>query len=99
MSSLLNILTTNGSPYSIANGQNVPINPLSTKQSQLHVDGTNNPGYSIVGADVALVNSEYQQYDVGVSTPNALPQPSQLDLSGVIPPYNYRANTPEGRTF
>jgi len=27
------------------------------------------------------------------------PAPSELDLNGVIPAYNYRDNAPEGRTF
>ena len=27
------------------------------------------------------------------------PNPSQLDLDGVIPSYNYRDNAPEGATF
>jgi|TARA_R110000764_G_scaffold37853_1_gene83973 hypothetical protein len=27
------------------------------------------------------------------------PSPSQLDLNGAVPAYNYRDNTPEGMTF
>ena len=79
---LLNKLQTQGSILSIANGGVVPVNPLATRQSKLHADG-NQPGYSLNGANVQTVNSQYQQYVDG--TNNILPPPSQLDLNGGIP--------------
>lgn len=80
--SLLNKLTNQGSPLSIANGGQVNTNPLATAQSKLHADG-NNPGYSINGANFSTVNNQFQQYVDGVN--NVLPQPSQLDLNGTTP--------------
>jgi hypothetical protein len=79
---LLNKLTLQGSPYSIANGGPVATNILATQQSKLHADGSN-PGYSLNGANFSTVNSQYQQYVDGA--PNVLPQPSQLDINGVTP--------------
>ena len=75
-------LQTQGSPYSIANGGTVPVNPLATRQSKLHADG-NLPGYSLNGANAQTVNTQYQQYVDG--TNNILPLPSQLDLNGTTP--------------
>jgi len=78
------MLLNQGSPFTAApNGSTPPTNPLATQQSQLHADG-NLPGYSLDGSDFSAVNSAYQQYNDGVG--NFLPQPSQLDLNGGIPP-------------
>ncbi len=83
---LLTLLTNNGSPLSIANGGPVAINPLATQQSKMHDE------YSLNGTNGQLVNSQYQQYVDGVT--NILPQPSQLDLNGQIPP-QYVNNLPQ----
>ena len=76
------MLTIQGSPYSYSNGQTPSINPLSTRQSQLHADG-GAPGYSLDGSDFSGVNNAFQQYNDG--TNNILPQPSGLDINGQIP--------------
>lgn len=83
--SLLNKLTQNGSPLSIANGGTVAVNPLATQQSKMH------DSYSINGANASIVNSQFQQYVDGA--PNVLPQPSQLDINGLTPP-KYTDNLP-----
>jgi hypothetical protein len=75
-----------------------PQNPGATKQSKLHALGTT-PGYSLNGAYFTDVNAASNAYANGSPATFPLPQPSQLDLNGGIPSYNYRANTPEGRTF
>ena len=76
---LLTKLTTDGSPYSIANGLPIAVNPLATNSSTLHADGTL-PGYSLDGSGTATVNGQYQAYVDG--TPNTLPAPTTLDLPG-----------------
>ena len=87
---LLDKLTTQGSAFTAHDGNNPPINPLSTQQSKLHTDG-NQPGYSINGSGFSTVNAVFQAYNDGVN--NILPQPSQLDLSGVTP-VQYTDNLP-----
>jgi hypothetical protein len=80
---LLDMLLTQGSPFTAApNGSTPPTNQLATQQSQLHADG-NQPGYSLNGSDFSSVNSAYQAYNDGAV--NFLPQPSQLDLNGQVP--------------
>jgi hypothetical protein len=96
MSSVQLLLQTQGSRLSAVNGGPLPINPLATPQSLLHYDPTQ-PGYSISGNDSAIVNLYYQQYNVGIN--RSLPQPSLLDLSGVIPSYYYPNNAPPGAVF
>ena len=76
---LLTKLTTTGSPFSIANGLPIAVNPLATNSSTLHADGTL-PGYSLDGSGTATVNGQYQAYVDG--TPNTLPAPTTLDLPG-----------------
>ncbi len=88
---LKDILSTQGSPLSIANGGNVSTNPLAASTSKLHADG-NQPGYSLNGANGQFVNNQYQQYVDGVG--NILPQPSQLDLDGQTPS-KYSDNLPQ----
>ena len=92
---LLDMLTTQGTPFSAApNGTTPPTNMGATQQSQLHADG-NQPGYSLDGSDFTTVNAAYQQYVDG--TPNTLPKPSVLDLDGKAPkPYSSTGPT-EGR--
>ncbi len=88
---LLDMLLTQGSPFTAApNGQTPSINPLATQQSTLHADGAA-PGYSLDGTDFNDVNSAYQAYNDG--TVNFLPQPSLLDLDGQTPP-QYLNNLP-----
>ena len=59
--SLLNKLTQQGSVLSANNGGPIATNPLATKQSKLHADGSN-PGYSLNGANASQVNNAYQEY-------------------------------------
>ena len=73
---LLNKLTTQGSSLTPYDGVTPTPNPLSTPQPQLQI-------YSLNGANVANVNSAYQQYLDG--TQNNLPTPSLLDLNGNTP--------------
>jgi hypothetical protein len=86
---ILTKLTTDGSPYSIANGGPISTNPLATNSSTLHADGTL-PGYSLDGSGVVTVNGQYQAYVDG--TPNNLPAPTTLDLPGA--PSKYLDNLP-----
>jgi len=88
---LLDMLLTQGSPFTAApNGQTPSINPLATQQLQLHADGAS-AGYSLNGSDFSSVNTAYQSYNDG--TINFLPQPSLLDLDGQTPP-QYINNLP-----
>jgi hypothetical protein len=88
---LLDMLLTQGSPFTAApNGQTPSINPLATQQSTLHADGAS-AGYSLNGSDFSDVNSAYQAYNDGAV--NFLPQPSLLDLDGQTPP-QYLNNLP-----
>lgn len=85
-------LTTGGSVYSYNNGQTPPTNAGATKQSKLHADGTL-PGYSLDGSDFTDVNKAYQEYNDGIN--NVLPQPSLLDVNGIVPTGPLQdANTP-----
>ena len=86
---LLTKLTTDGSPFSPANGGAISTNPLATNSSTLHADGTL-PGYSLDGSGAATVNGQYQAYSDGAA--NILPQPSTLDLAGA--PFKYLDNLP-----
>ena len=90
--SLLKKLTTDGSNLSKYDGAQPPVNPLSTKQSKLHADGTK-PGYSLDGNNAASVISDYGNYDDGVN--NSIPQPSQLDFFNGKEPKKYINNLPE----
>lgn len=87
---LLDKLTKLGSIFSAANGGPIAVNPLATKQSKLHADGTN-PGYSLNGANQSTVNNSYQQYNDGAV--NVLPQPTQLDKEQA--PTKYTDNLPK----
>jgi hypothetical protein len=79
---LLDKLITQGSNLTPYDGTTPKINPLATKQSQLHANG-NQPGYSLDGSAAAIVTADYTAYNDGYN--NALPQPSQLDLNGKTP--------------
>jgi hypothetical protein len=79
---LLDLLNNQGSNLTAYDGKTPKVNPLATKQSKLHADG-NLPGYSLDGSNKFIVNNDYQAYLDGAV--NALPQPSQLDLNGVLP--------------
>lgn len=93
MADILTMLTSQGSNLSKYNGGNIPVNPLATKQSQMHSDPAGAPGYSLNGSFVSSVNTNYVAYDDG--TPNFLPQPSTLDLNGKQPP-TYKQTGPVG---
>jgi len=71
----------NGSAYAAQpNGATPPINPLSTKQSNLHYDvAKNGMGYSTVGANAGTVDAQYAQYADGVVNP--LPPSSKLEFA------------------
>jgi hypothetical protein len=79
---LLDKLTTQGSNLTPYDGKTPKVNPLATKQSQLHANGSQ-PGYSLNGSAAAIVSADYTAYNDGYN--NALPQPSQLDLNGKTP--------------
>jgi hypothetical protein len=93
MADILTMLTSQGSNLSKYNGTNPPINPLSSKQSEMHADGTGTPGYSLNGNFTTNVTTDYNAYDDG--TPNFLPQPSLLDLNGARP-IDYPTTGPVG---
>jgi hypothetical protein len=93
MADILTMLTSQGSNLSKYNGANPPINPLASKQSEMHADGTGTPGYSLNGSFSSNVNADYNAYDDG--TPNFLPQPSLLDLNGARP-IDYPTTGPVG---
>jgi hypothetical protein len=93
MADILTMLTSQGSNLSKYNGTNPPINPLSSKQSQMHADGVGAPGYSLNGNFTSNVTTDYNAYDDG--TPNFLPQPSILDLNGARP-IDYPTTGPVG---
>lgn len=63
-------------------GVTPPTNPGATPLSKLHAND-DQPSYSLNGANASAVNAAYNAYLDG--SPNALPQPSQLDLNGVTP--------------
>ena len=82
---ILKKLTTDGSYYSYNNGDKVPTNILTTKQSPLHYNNTEQqPGYSVTGEQFSQVNEAMGTYVDG--SPNPLPEPSQLDLNDPITP-------------
>ncbi len=79
---ILDLLLNQGSNLTPYDGKTPKINPLATKQSQLHANG-NQPGYSLDGSNAVIVSNDYTAYNDGYN--NALPQPSQLDLNGKTP--------------
>ena len=88
---LLNKLQTAGSTLTSYDGVTPPTNIGATKSSKLHAF-SNLPGYSLSGAFTGEVTSAYTSYNDGV--PNALPQPSNLDLNGKDQP-KYLDNPPK----
>lgn len=81
---LLNKLQNNGSTLTAYNGTTPSINPLATQLSKLH------DSYSTTGNNASQVNADFQAYLDG--TINALPQPTNLDLSKT--PSKYLDNLP-----
>lgn len=75
---LLDKFKTSGTGFSKYGVNTPPVNPGATKQSKLHAFG-NTPGYSLNGDYRSEVTDAYVSYNDGYN--NALPQPSQLDLS------------------
>jgi hypothetical protein len=89
---LLDKLKIDKSVLSKYNGGPGVVNTGATKQSKLHADG-NKASYSLDGANFSTVNAAYIGYDD--NTPNNLPQPSELDINGVLPKTALRdAQTP-----
>jgi hypothetical protein len=81
---LLDKLTIQGgSNLTPWDGTTPKTNPLATKQSRMHADPSGLPSYSLNGSNFPIVNAEYQTYEDGDN--NQLPQPSQLDINGVVP--------------
>jgi hypothetical protein len=80
---ILKKLTDDGSFFSYNNGDKIPTNILTTKQSPLHYNNDNQqPGYSVTGEQFPQVNTAMETYVDG--SPNPLPLPSQLDLDDPI---------------
>jgi len=75
---LLEKLKTGGTGFSKYGVNTPPVNPGATKESKLHAFG-NTPGYSLNGDYRSEVTDAYVSYNDGYN--NALPQPSQLDLT------------------
>lgn len=75
---LLDKFKTSGTGFSKYGVNTPPVNPGATKESKLHAFG-NTPGYSLNGDYRSEVTDAYVSYNDGYN--NALPQPSQLDLS------------------
>lgn len=70
-------------------------NKLSSTGSPL----SNLNGGTAVVPNFAL-SKVHNEYSInGNPTVPGKPSPSKLDLDGRVPTYNYRNNTPEGRTF
>ena len=86
---LLNKFQTVGSVYNTYGSGTPPINPGSTKYSNLHgnLAGDVNGGYSLNGSNFSTVNNAYQSYNDGQAGlfANPLPLPSLEDLNGVPP--------------
>ena len=87
--SLLDKLTNGDSNLSAADGGPIAVNPLATKQSKLHANGSN-ASYSLDGSNQSSVNSNYQAYDDGAV--NNLPQPTQLEKQNIT---KYTDNLPQ----
>ena len=83
---LLDKLTVNGSFLSFHDGSTPPINPLSTKTSDLHYDyKKDRGGYSTIGYDIENYPRFFQNfmsYENGAQS--YLPAPSQLELTDPI---------------
>jgi hypothetical protein len=75
---LLDKFKTSGTGFSKYGANTPPVNPGATKESKLHAYG-NTPGYSLNGDYKSEVTNAYVSYNDGYN--NALPQPSQLDLT------------------
>ena len=88
MGNLLSTLQTTGSQYTYYDGNNPQINPLSTKDSDLHYDSKKyQGGYSTRGSDISNYPKffqNYNAYDVGSNIPNYLPTPSNLEINDPI---------------
>lgn len=90
---ILSKLIDDGSEYSIYTSygispanSNIPINPLATKQSNLHYDSeTQKEGYSVLGNEASHAQDtiqNYANYKDGVL--NSIPQPTNLELNDSI---------------
>jgi len=80
---ILDLLRDKGSNLSKYNGTTPSANPLTLKSSALHSTSDGVAGYSLDGGFAGEVRQAYNEYDDG--HPNALPQPSDLDLNGKQP--------------
>jgi hypothetical protein len=77
------LVNQGGSTYTKWDGADPEVNPLATKQSNLHADPSGQPSYSLDGSNFPTVNKAYQSYEDGDN--NLLPDPSNLDIQGKIP--------------
>ena len=80
---ILKKLTTDGSTLSINDGLTPSTNPLTTPGNSIHSTGIVNNSYSLNGSNVNAIGAFVAQYEDGINNP--LPQPSNLDLNGLIP--------------
>jgi hypothetical protein len=98
---LLVKLTTLGSPYSINNGQDPYVNPLSTKQSTLHYDRkSNSEGWSVKGGyspTAFKTVQDYVAYQDGVFNPIPFPTLlSPINAEGADPNYKLKYTSTQG---
>ena len=90
---ILNRLVDDGSEYSIYTSyginpanSNIPVNPLATKQSNLHYDTeAQREGYSVLGDNAPHAQDTIQNYaNYKDGTFNPIPQPTNLELNDPI---------------
>ena len=83
---LIDRLTINGSKYSFHDGSTPPINPLSTKRSDLHYDiKKDRGGYSTIGSNIDNYPQFFQNFMSYKNGANPyLPLPSQLESTDPV---------------
>jgi hypothetical protein len=75
---------------------------MSSLKDKLQTQGSilsNLNGYLATVPNLAQSSTHYSYSLNGIPPKIGFPFPSNLDLNGVIPPYNYRDNTPENKSF
>jgi hypothetical protein len=73
------------------------LDKLTTTGTPLNPNGVNTPSTPVGATDASKLHDQYSIN--GVPFQAGKPSPSQLDLDGLTPSNNYRANTPEGASF
>ena len=74
------------------------LNKLTTNPGSILSQGNGSTPPTPVGATAQSKLQDTYSINGIPNVPNK-PSPSTLDLDGVIPPTNYRDNTPEGASF